>query len=129
MCETCRSNLRPLCEINLHRNLASLARHHPALVRFGFSIQWSFLRRSILWSLCWHFVRHHTQGTALLGCIICTYTEDTLLWFSGNRLTVSATWRQGGRMLECFAAHSVLGGSSCMVKMRQKLPLHGTAKK
>ena len=26
-------------------------------------------------------------------------------------------------------AHNILGGSSCMVKMRPKLPLHGTAKK
>ena len=31
--------------------------------------------------------------------------------------------------LGCVEAGQLLGGSSCMVKMRPKLPLHGTAKK
>ena len=31
--------------------------------------------------------------------------------------------------LSCKFGKTCLGGSSCMVKMRPKLPLHGTAKK
>ena len=43
-----RSTLRLLCEINLYRNLATLALHHPTLVWLGFSFLWRLLPVALL---------------------------------------------------------------------------------
>ena len=47
VCEISCSILRLLCEIHSCRNLATLARHHPALVWLGFPFLWCLLQRGI----------------------------------------------------------------------------------
>ena len=66
------------------------------------------------------------QFSNMAGILFTKNVNNIFSWCS-----LCATWKQKSYTLQTYVEGvlSILGGSSCMVKMCPKLPLHGTAKK